>query len=127
MIHAGYLQRLAAALDGEPGQVIVHDGTWAALASTEFVSEMTGIIARQDVTLNAAVVAGVLEVGWDESVSIDISSAPVVGGWVLAEDSGSDATSAVLRSAVFAGGTPPDPFVVDLTDVAFRVGAGTIT
>lgn len=121
MINAGLLNMIADMLDGENGRVIVHDGTWSASETTEWVSEMSGVIAQQAVTLSAAVVAGVLEIGWTGTVSINISGASVVGGWVLAEATGSDATSAVLRSAVHPGGDPPDPYTVTISGSAIEV------
>ena len=121
MIHDGYLTLLRDQLDGADAQVIVHDGEWAATPEQTVVSEMDGILARQDVTLEATLTSGVLLVGWEETVSIDIDSAPVVGGWVLALDGASDALRVILKSAVYEGGDPVDPFPIVLAGGAFRV------
>lgn len=121
MIHDGYLHRLAEMYDEQPGRVIVHDATWAATPDTLWVSQASGLIDEQQVTLTAEVVDGVLLIGWDDEVSIDIDGALAVGGWLLAEDSGSDATSAVLRSGVHPGGDPPDPYTVTLSGAALEV------
>ena len=102
--------------------VVVVDATYVpdrVLQST--LADITGEVGRDDVAVTVSIAGGLYRVDFDAPPSIDIDSAPAVGGWVLATDGATDADRVLVRWAAYTnGGSPPDPFDIYAADGAAR-------
>jgi hypothetical protein len=117
----GHLSVLAAALDGEDGEVIVFGADYVPNETHQFVDQITDIIGREPVTLTVTLSAGEVFGAWSETgIEVDIDAAPIVGGWVLAGPGATDADKPILCWFDDFGGLPPDPYPVTIAGYAFR-------
>ncbi|WCO67866.1 hypothetical protein PO878_03900 [Iamia majanohamensis] len=112
LVYDGALGAIAA-LDGDDAVIVVVGPGYTPDPSHATVADLLDEVGRADCTVSTSLTSNVLRLDIDsEPIEVDIDSAAIVGGWVLATDGATDADRVLLRWGEDAGGTPADPYPI---------------